>query len=64
MHPLSSLDIICHEIGHALTSWLFGGLVYRHQSGGINEAYSDIVGRLVVTFLLKPFLSCDNSIEI
>jgi pseudolysin/vibriolysin len=43
-YPLTTLDIVCHEIGHAMTQWKFGGLVYRGQSGGMNEAYSDIVG--------------------
>lgn len=45
-YPLTSLDIVCHEIGHAITKWRGGALQYRKQSGGMNEAYSDILGEL------------------
>jgi len=43
-YPLTSLDIVCHEIGHAVTAWHGGNMEYHKQSGGMNEAYSDILG--------------------
>ncbi|XP_067931751.1 virulence metalloprotease-like isoform X1 [Watersipora subatra] len=43
-YPLTSLDIVCHEVGHAITSWHGGAMEYHKQSGGMNEAYSDILG--------------------
>ncbi|XP_067932745.1 elastase-like [Watersipora subatra] len=43
-YPLVSLDVVCHEIGHAITRWHGGRMQNRNQQGGVNEAYSDIVG--------------------
>ena len=43
-YPLTSLDVVCHEIGHTVTKWHGGEMEYRNQPGAINEAYSDIVG--------------------
>ena len=43
-YPLTSLDIVCHEIGHSITQWHGGNMEYQGQSGGMNEAYSDILG--------------------
>mgnify|MGYP001792032755 CR=1 FL=1 len=45
-YPLVTLDIVCHELAHAMTDWLFGDLDYSGQSGAMNEAYSDIVGKV------------------
>ena len=42
---MTSLDIVCHEIGHSVTQWIGGNMEYLRQSGGINEAYSDILGK-------------------
>ncbi|MFF3291567.1 M4 family metallopeptidase [Streptomyces sp. NPDC003023] len=39
--PLTALDIAAHEMTHGLTSNT-AGLVYRGESGGLNEATSDI----------------------
>jgi|GEM_PF-928740 len=41
--PLTALDIAGHEIAHGLTERT-AGLVYRGESGGLNEAMSDIMG--------------------
>jgi len=41
--PLTTLDIAGHEIAHGLTERT-AGLIYRNQSGGINESMSDIIG--------------------
>jgi Zn-dependent metalloprotease len=42
-YPLVSLDVASHEISHGFTSQN-SNLTYSGQSGGINEAYSDIAG--------------------
>jgi bacillolysin len=40
------LDVIAHELTHGVTS-SSAGLVYRDQSGALNESYSDIFGVIV-----------------
>ncbi|MGW3990030.1 M4 family metallopeptidase [Streptomyces sp. NPDC004830] len=42
-NPLTSLDVAAHEMSHGLTS-ATAGLVYSGESGGLNEATSDILG--------------------
>ena len=42
-YPLVSLDVAAHEVSHGYTSQN-SNLTYSNQSGGINEAYSDIAG--------------------
>jgi vibriolysin len=42
-YPLVSLDVASHEVSHGYTSQN-SNLTYSGQSGGINEAYSDIAG--------------------
>ncbi|WP_096439260.1 M4 family metallopeptidase [Alteribacter populi] len=47
--PLSAgLDVAAHEIAHGVTTHT-AGLVYRDQSGAVNESISDIFGVLVDT---------------
>ncbi|GAA0640914.1 M4 family metallopeptidase [Streptomyces thermocarboxydovorans] len=46
MGPLVSLDVAGHEMTHGVTSKT-AGLVYSGESGGLNEATSDIFGTLV-----------------
>lgn len=41
--PLTTLDIAGHEISHGLTERT-AGLIYSGESGGLNEAMSDIMG--------------------
>jgi bacillolysin len=41
-----SLDVIAHEMQHAVTQFT-AGLIYENQSGALNEAYSDITGCMV-----------------
>ncbi|WP_224366329.1 M4 family metallopeptidase [Hyalangium versicolor] len=41
--PLTTLDIAGHEISHGLTERT-AGLIYEGESGGLNEAMSDILG--------------------
>lgn len=44
--PLVSLDVAGHEMTHGVTSFT-AGLVYSGESGGLNEATSDIFGTMV-----------------
>ncbi|MGY0234698.1 M4 family metallopeptidase [Longispora urticae] len=46
--PLVSLDVAGHEMSHGVTeSVVSGGLTYSGESGGLNEATSDIFGNMV-----------------
>lgn len=58
--PLTTLDITAHEITHGLTENT-AGLVYSDESGGINEAMSDIGGFLAEYWAAKknPTLKWD-----
>jgi len=42
-HPFVSVDVVAHEVSHGTTQHN-SNLVYRDQSGGINEAFSDMAG--------------------
>ncbi len=42
-YPLVSLDVVGHEVSHGFTSQN-SNLTYSGQSGGINEAFSDMAG--------------------
>lgn len=42
-HPLTSLDVAAHEMSHGVTS-ATANLAYGGESGGLNEATSDIFG--------------------
>ncbi|MBL8150434.1 MAG: M4 family metallopeptidase [Blastocatellia bacterium] len=44
--PLASIDVAGHEITHGLTERT-AGLIYRGESGGLNEAMSDIMGTAI-----------------
>jgi Zn-dependent metalloprotease len=46
--PLVSLDVAGHEMSHGVTANVVpGGLTYSGESGGLNEATSDIFGTMV-----------------
>jgi len=51
-YPLVSLDVVCHETSHGFTSQN-SGLVYSGESGGINEAFSDIAGEAAEYYMRK-----------
>lgn len=40
-YPLTSLDVVAHEIGHGVMS-SSANLAYRNESGALNEGFSDI----------------------
>ncbi|MEU6459287.1 M4 family metallopeptidase [Streptomyces sp. NPDC047065] len=46
VNPLTSIDVAAHEMTHGVTSNT-AGLVYSGESGGLNEATSDIFGAAV-----------------
>ncbi|MFD4263431.1 M4 family metallopeptidase [Streptomyces sp. NPDC058534] len=45
-NPLTSIDVAAHEMTHGVTSNT-AGLIYSGESGGLNEATSDIFGAAV-----------------
>lgn len=49
-YPLVSLDVTAHEVSHGFTEQN-SGLVYRNQSGGINESFSDMAGEAAEYFM-------------
>ncbi|KUN29602.1 peptidase [Streptomyces antibioticus] len=51
--PMAELDVAAHEMTHGVTSKT-AGLVYRGESGGLNEATSDIFGTLVEFYADNP----------
>jgi Zn-dependent metalloprotease len=51
--PLVSLDVAGHEMSHGVTENT-AGLTYSGESGGLNEATSDIFGTMVEFFAANP----------
>ncbi|MGW2886833.1 M4 family metallopeptidase [Streptomyces griseoruber] len=51
--PMVGLDVAAHEMSHGVTSRT-AGLVYSGESGGLNEATSDILGTLVEFYAANP----------
>ncbi|NBW80696.1 PKD domain-containing protein [bacterium] len=49
-YPLVSLDVSAHEVSHGFTQQN-SGLIYKGQSGGINEAFSDMAGEAAEFFM-------------
>jgi thermolysin len=47
------LDVVAHELTHGLTSYT-SDLIYRNESGALDEAFSDIVGTSVEFFYQTP----------
>lgn len=44
--PLTTLDIVGHEVTHGLTAYTCN-LDYIYESGGLNESFSDLAGEMV-----------------
>jgi len=49
--PLVSLDVSAHEVSHGVTEQN-SGLQYSSQSGGMNEAFSDMAGEAAESYML------------
>jgi Zn-dependent metalloprotease len=47
-----SLDVIGHELAHGVTQ-NEAGLIYKNQSGALNESFSDVFGVLIKQYRLK-----------
>lgn len=45
-NPLTSIDIVAHELTHGVTG-TSSKLIYRNESGALNESFSDIFGTAV-----------------
>ncbi|MFJ7906154.1 M4 family metallopeptidase [Kitasatospora sp. NPDC096204] len=52
-HPLTALDVAGHEMSHGVTS-ATANLNYSGESGGLNEATSDIFGTMVEWYANLP----------
>jgi pseudolysin/vibriolysin len=52
LYPLTSLDVMAHEVSHGVTE-KNSGLLYKGQSGGINEAFSDMAGEAAESYMNK-----------
>ncbi|MEU1229460.1 M4 family metallopeptidase [Streptomyces sp. NPDC005828] len=52
-HPLTSIDVAAHEMTHGVTSNT-AGLIYSGESGGLNEATSDIMAAAVEFYANNP----------
>eukprot|EP01083_Nonionella_stella_P175754 612975_1 len=48
-YPLVSIDVVAHEYAHAFTD-AHSDLIYSGESGGMNEAYSDLAGKAGESF--------------
>jgi bacillolysin len=48
-----ALDVVAHELTHGVTDFT-SGLIYRNESGALNEAFSDIMGTSVEFFFEQP----------
>lgn len=47
-----ALDVVAHELTHGVTDYT-SGLIYRDESGALNEAFSDIMGT-AAEFYFQP----------
>ncbi len=50
LYPLTVLDVAAHEVSHGVTEQN-SNLAYEYQSGGINEAFSDMAGETAEYFM-------------
>jgi bacillolysin len=48
-----ALDVVAHELTHGLTEYT-SNLIYRNESGALNEAFSDIIGTGAEFFYQAP----------
>lgn len=48
-----ALDVVAHELTHGVTDYS-SGLIYRNESGALNESFSDIMGTSIEFFFQPP----------
>lgn len=51
-NPLTSIDVTAHELTHGVTQQT-SDLIYRNESGALNESFSDIFGCAIENFALN-----------
>ena len=56
---VGSLSVIGHELTHGVVQFS-GGLIYRDQSGALNESFADVFGTLTVQYKKKQEASEAN----
>ena len=49
-YPLVGINVVAHEVSHGFTEQN-SNLIYANQSGGINEAFSDITGEAAEQYM-------------
>jgi len=55
VQPWTELDVVAHEMSHGVTeNSVSGDLTYAAESGGLNEATSDIFGEMVEFYANNP----------
>jgi thermolysin len=52
-HTVAAIDIVAHELTHGVTGYT-SRLIYRNESGALNESFSDIIGTSVEFFFQQP----------
>lgn len=50
LYPLTGLDVVSHEVSHGVTQQN-SNLIYKYQSGGINESFSDMAGEMAEFYM-------------
>jgi len=48
-----ALDVVAHELSHGVTDYT-SGLIYRNESGALNESFSDMMGTAVEFYYQPP----------
>jgi thermolysin len=48
-----ALDVVAHELTHGVTEYS-SGLIYRNESGALDEAFSDIMAESIERFFQQP----------
>ena len=59
-YPLTSLDVVGHELSHGLVSGT-SNLEYKGHSGALNESFSDIMGAMFEFYMYETFPLCGES---
>ncbi|ODP96441.1 hemagglutinin [Salinivibrio sp. SS3] len=54
MYPLTTWDVIAHEVSHGFTEQN-SGLEYRGMSGGMNESFSDVAAAALGQYVFGEF---------
>ncbi|WP_229748852.1 M4 family metallopeptidase [Hymenobacter frigidus] len=60
--PLTSMDVVAHEIGHAVCEKT-AGLVYSNESGAMNEGFSDIWGAAVESYAVNTLSAASSGVK-